>query len=332
MNEPANGLQHRTIQANGLEMHVAEQGTGPLVLLVHGFPENWYAWRHQLPALAEAGYRAAAPDMRGYGQTSRPAATEAYALKHLVADMVGLLDALEVERAVIVGNDWGATVAWQAALTRPDRFQGVVALGVPLMGRPPAPPTTFFPQTADEWFYTLYFQEPGLAEAELERDVQASLRKILFAAAGEAGPRWPGDATPNPFGLVSRAHGLLASLPDPVSLPPWLSETDLATYTAAFRASGFSGALNYYRNLDRNWSDQAEFADLKLEVPALYLVGERDTGLAIPGMTEIIAAMPRLAPKLRGVVRLPGAGHWLPQERPQEVSDAIIEFMKGLNI
>jgi pimeloyl-ACP methyl ester carboxylesterase len=323
-------LRHRIIQANGLAMQIAEQGEGPLVLLCHGFPETSYSWRHQLPALAAAGFHAVAPDLRGYGGTARPPGIDQYNLLQLVGDLVGLLDALAVEQAVVVGNDWGATVAWQAALLRPDRFRAVVALSVPMMGQPPVAPTTFFPQTDEALFYTLYFQPPGLAEAELERQVRVSLRKLLFAASGEAGARQPGDGTPNPFGMVSRAHGLLAPLPDPVRLPDWFTEVDLDVYTAAFTASGFTGGLNYYRNLDRNRELLLAFQGLSVQVPALFLVGQRDVGLSIPGMREIIADMPRLVPHLRPPVELVEAGHWLQQERPAEVNAALLAFLHSL--
>lgn len=323
-------IQHRTIEVNGLRMQVSEQGEGPTVLLCHGFPETSYAWRHQLPALAAAGFQAIAPDLRGYGGTASPPDIEDYNLLQLVGDLVGLLDALGVEQAVVVGNDWGATVAWHAALLRPDRFRAVVALSVPMMGQPPVAPTKIFPQTKEALLYTLYFQQPGLAEAEFELQVRQTLRKILFAASGEAGPRQPGDGTPNPFGMVSRQQGLLAPLPDPVTLPGWLTEADLDVYTAAFTASGFAGGLNYYRNLDRNRELLAPFQGLRVQVPALFLIGQRDVGLSIPGMREIIAAMPGLVPQLRPVVEVPEAGHWLQQERPAEVNAALVAFLQSL--
>src|SRR5262244_3585377 len=183
-------ITHRTIETNGIHMHLAEQGEGPLVVLCHGFPESWYSWRHQLAALAEAGFHAVAPDMRGYGQTDRPEAIEAYTLLHLVGDMVGLLDALGESTAVIAGHDWGAPVAWHAALLRPDRFRAVIALSVPFRPRSSVRPTTVMPQTDDAQFYQLYFQMPGVAEAEFERDVQDTLRRLLYSTSGDI-PRGP---------------------------------------------------------------------------------------------------------------------------------------------
>jgi len=172
-------ITHRSIESNGIRMHLAERGEGPLVLLCHGFPESWYSWRHQLVALADAGFRAVAPDMRGYGQTDRPAESEKYTLLHLVGDMVGVLDALEAPTAVIAGHDWGAPVAWHAALLRPERFRAVIGLSVPFRPRGSRRPTSVMPQSDDAVFYQLYFQAPGVAEAELERDVEQTMRAVL---------------------------------------------------------------------------------------------------------------------------------------------------------
>jgi epoxide hydrolase A/B len=195
-------VSHRTVEANGIHLHIAEQGEGPAVLLCHGFPESWYSWRHQLSALAAAGFHAVAPDVRGYGRSDRPEAIEQYTLLHLVGDMVGLLDALGIERAAIAGHDWGAPVAWHAALLRPDRFRGVVGLSVPYRPRTSVVPTSVMPQRDDAVFYQLYFQTPGVAEAEFERDVRTTLAKILYAASGDA-PRPPG-AGGGEVAMVSR--------------------------------------------------------------------------------------------------------------------------------
>lgn len=314
------------IRTNGINMHVAEQGNGPLILLCHGFPETSYSWRYQLTALAQAGYTAVAPDMRGYGKTDSPYDVEAFNVAELAADMVGLLDAYGVEKAIIVGNDWGATVAWQTVLRYPNRFHGLVALGVPMMKRAPVPPTSFFPQMGDLELYALYFQKPGVAEEELELNVSESLAKILYGASGEAGPRQPNDGTPNSFGMVNRKDGLLSTLPLPEAQLPWLTSSDLAEFSNAFEISGFRGGLNYYRNLDKNWELDEAYEDALITTPTLYFVGERDTGLNIPGMKEIIDAMPSVVPNLRGSKIIPGCGHWLPQERPGVLSKAIIEF------
>src|SRR5215475_10185057 len=195
----AAGLNHRTVDTNGIRMHIAEAGSGPLVLLCHGFPESWYSWRHQLAALAEGGFRAVAPDMRGYGRTDRPQAIDQYTLFHQVGDMVGLLDALGAAQAVIAGHDWGAPVAWHAALMRPDRFRGVIGLSVPFRPRGPDRPSTVMPQTEDAVFYQLYFQTPGVAEAELERDVRSTMRRLAYAGSGDAPERAGAD-----IGMVPR--------------------------------------------------------------------------------------------------------------------------------
>jgi pimeloyl-ACP methyl ester carboxylesterase len=320
------GITHRFIETNGIRMHIAETGSGPLVVLCHGFPESWYSWRHQIEALAAAGFHAVAPDMRGYGQTEQPAAIERYTLLHLMGDMVGLLDALGEETAVIAGHDWGAPVAWHVALMRPDRFRAVIGLSVPFRPRGKDRPTSVMPQTADAVFYQLYFQTPGVAEAALEEDVATSIRGILLRLAGEA------PAGTGPFSMVPRAGGLSpgnreASL---APLPAWLTEADLAFYVAEFKRSGFSGGLNWYRNIDRNWEMLAPFAGAKVTVPALYVAGERDLVLAFPGADAMLANLPRFVPALRQIVMLPGCGHWTQQERPEAVNDAMIGFLRSL--
>ncbi|PZA10170.1 alpha/beta hydrolase [Rhodopseudomonas palustris] len=318
------------VQTRTINMSVLAAGTGPCVLLCHGFPETKHAWRHQIEAFARAGYRVVAPDMRGYGHTDAPQRSDQYTVFHAVGDLVALLDALGEKQAVVVGQDWGATIAWQAALLRPDRFHAVIALGVPMMNQPPVPPSQIFPQTEDALFYALYFQQPDVPEAEFSRDVRLTLRKLIFAASGEAGPRKPSDGTPNPFGMVTRSTGLLASLPTPAKLPGWLSDVDFEHLVGAFETSGFTGGLNYYRNLDRNWELQQAYAGRAVEVPALFMIGERDTGLSIPGMDQIIAAMPNLVSDLRGSHVLHEAGHWLQQERSTEVSELIARFLGEL--
>ncbi len=322
-------MKDTVISTATIRMGIIEAGQGPIILLCHGFPETKYAWRHQIEALARAGYRAVATDMRGYGKTESPERPDQYTAFHAVGDLVALLDALGERQAVVVGHDWGATIAWQAALMRPDRFRAVVALSVPMMGQPPVPPSRIFPQDDRNLFYTLYFQDPNGAEAEFGRDVALTLRKLIFAASGEAGFRLPGDSTPNPFGMVSRSTGLLKNLPEPAALPDWLPALDFDRLVQDFEASGFRGGLNYYRNLDRNWELQHAVAGLPITIPALFMIGERDTGLSIPGMNQIIAEMPTLVPDLRGSHVIPEAGHWHQQERPNEVSGAILRFLEG---
>jgi pimeloyl-ACP methyl ester carboxylesterase len=325
MNEPT----QRTVEANGIRIHLAEQGSGSLVLLCHGFPESWYSWRHQLRALSAAGFHAVAPDMRGYGLTDRPDEIDRYTLFHLVGDMVGVLDALGEKTAVVVGHDWGAPVAWHAALLRPDRFRAVVGLSVPYRPRGSIAPTTVMPQNAEASFYQLYFQAPGVAEAELQADVRISLAKILFSGSGDVPRRNPGGPSPG-VGMVPRAGGFLTRMPSPESLPAWLSDADLDFYVQQFKHCGFRGGLNWYRNIDRNWELMAPYAGASVTVPALYMAGDLDLVVSSPRMKEVIADLARYIPQLRGTIMLPGCGHWTQQERAAEVNQAIIEFLRGL--
>ena len=323
-------IQHRHVETNGIRMHIAEQGTGPLVLLCHGFPESWYSWRHQLPALADAGFHAVAPDMRGYGQTDRPEAIDQYTLLHLVGDMVGLLDALGAESAAIAGHDWGAPVAWHAALLRPDRFRAVIGLSVPYRPRGPVRPTTAMPQTDDAQFYQLYFQEPGVAEAELERDVRLSHRRLLYSASGDVPRGETTIASRDAVGMVPRRGGFLSYMADPPALPSWLTEADLDFYTQEFARTGFRGGLNWYRNIDRNWELLAPYAGARVTVPALYVAGDRDLVVAFRGMDQLLPNLSRFVPELRKMIMLPGCGHWTQQERPREVNAAMCDFLAGL--
>lgn len=323
-------VNHRFVETNGIRMHVAECGAGPKVILCHGFPESWYSWRHQLRALAEAGFHAVAPDMRGYGQTDCPAAIEQYTLLHLVGDVLGLLDALGAETAAIIGHDWGAPVAWHAALLRPDRFRAVVGLSVPFIPRLPAQPTSIMPQTEDEIFYQLYFQSPGVAEAELQRDVRRTLRSILYSASGDAPRREQSAGGAGGAGMMPRQGGLLSRLVNPAALPDWLTEADVEFYTAEFTRTGFRGGLNWYRNIDRNWELLAPMAGARVTVPALYVAGDRDLVVGFRGMDHLIAGLSHFVPQLRGTLMLPGCGHWTQQERAPEVNTAVIDFLRKL--
>ena len=319
--------RQRVVETNGIRLRIAEQGAGPLVLLCHGFPESWYSWRHQLSALAAAGFHAVAPDMRGYGGTDRPDDVGQYTLLHLVGDMVGLLDALGELSAVIVGHDWGAPVAWHAALLRPDRFRGVVGLSVPYFPRGTARPTSVMPQTPDAHFYQLYFQAPGVAEAELERDVRRTIRSVLYSGSGDV-PRREGGGTFE-VGMVPRQGGFLSRQVEPTTLPAWLTEADVDYFVGEFSRTGFRGGLNWYRNIDRNWELLAPFASATVGVPALYVAGDRDLVVRFRGMDRLLPNLARLVPRLTKTVMLPGCGHWTQQERPEEVNAAILEFLKG---
>jgi pimeloyl-ACP methyl ester carboxylesterase len=317
-------IEHRFIESNGIRIHIAEAGTGPLVLLCHGFPESWYSWRHQIKALSEAGYHVVAPDMRGYGQTDRPQAIDQYSLFHLVGDMVGLVTALSDKPAVVIGHDWGAPVAWHCALFRPDRFRAVAGLSVPFRPRGPAAPTSVMPQTDSEIFYQLYFHAEGVAEKEFQQDVGTTVRSFF------GGPVNKDDPPLNP--MVPRRGGWLNSLPLPSSLPNWLTDADIDFYVAEFERTGFRGGLNWYRNVDRNWELMAPWSGAKVVVPALYIAGEQDLVVKFPGMDQLIANLKQFVPQLQKTVILPDCGHWTQQEKPNEVNSALLTFLNGLDL
>jgi pimeloyl-ACP methyl ester carboxylesterase len=320
-------IRHRTIQTNGISLHIAEAGEGPLVLLCHGWPESWYSWRHQLPALAAAGYHAVAPDMRGYGRSDAPREIDRYTIFHLVGDMLGLCDSLGAKQAVIVGHDWGSIVAWNAALLRPDRFRGVVGISVPFFPRMPLPPTQMFKAVAgDNFMYILYFQEPGKAERELEADPKRTMRMLLYSASG---------SLPDQTGLrqVPKTAGFLDALFEPAKLPVWLSDSDLEYYAGEFARTGFRGGLNWYRNFDRNWELLAPWTDAKVTVPSYFIGGLRDfvvTGPERNGPGPGVQMLPMFCTDLRGTALLAGAGHWTQQEDPRGTNDALISFLRSL--
>jgi pimeloyl-ACP methyl ester carboxylesterase len=312
-------LIHRVVDTNGIRMHLAEQGSGPLVLLCHGFPESWYSWRHQLAALAAAGYRAVAPDMRGYGDTARPEDAGSYTILHLVGDLVGVLDALGAESCTVVGHDWGAAVAWNAALLRPDRFRAVAALSVPYSPRGSVAPTAAMRKAAgDNFFYMLYFQAPGVAEAELERDVPAALRAIYYSVSAEGEPRRRSWTFP-------KRSAWLDTLQRPERIPRWLTQADFDFYVAQFQRSGFRGGLSWYRAIDRSWELLAPWHHAQITVPALYVAGADDPVLRM--YQSAADNLPRSAPRLTHSIVLPECGHWTQQERPEEVNAALLEFL-----
>src|SRR3954447_1504186 len=326
------GFEHGQVDANGISIHTVAMGDGPLVIFCHGFPESWYSWRHQLPAVAAAGYRAVAIDMRGYGSTSQPADIGAYTVSHLVGDVVGTVAALGEPRAVVVGHDWGAPIAWFSALMRPDMFLAVAALSVPYL-----PPIGALPEgvtlndvmranASGRDYYRLYFQEPGVAEADLEADLERSVLGFLYTISGDIVA--DGVHTVGWDGHFPLGESVTDQLVVPDKLPAWLSAEDLAFYVGELRGSGLRGGLNYYRNINALPAILAPFVGATIEQPALYLGGELDL---IAGNTpEALAALPAAVPGLRRLEIYPGAGHWLQQERPDEVNAALVEFLRGL--
>jgi pimeloyl-ACP methyl ester carboxylesterase len=324
--EPA-GIQHKFVETNGIKMHYAEMGKGPLVVLIHGFPELWYSYRHIIPALANAGYHVVAPDMRGYGQTDAPPRVEDYTQFQFVGDIVGLINSLGEKSAVVVGHDWGAPVAYNTALLRPDIVRGVVLLSVPFGVRGPGgiKPTEGMKQRMPGGmvFYQTYFQAPGVAEKDLEADVQKSLRMLLYSASGSI----PKE---HKWRYVMKSNEkALDTMTDPPALPKWLTQADLDYFTKEFTRTGFRGGLNWYRNQDFFWQNTGFLIGRQLLQPTLYIAGTDDAVVefARGGVDNIEKSVPNLWRK----VMLPGVGHWTEQEAPAEVSKHTIEFLKTLD-
>jgi pimeloyl-ACP methyl ester carboxylesterase len=308
-----------------VKLRVIEAGDrgAPTVILAHGFPELAYSWRHQIPVLAEAGYHVLAPDQRGYGGSSRPDAIEAYNIHQLIADLVGLLDDVGAERAVWVGHDWGAIVVWNAPLLHPDRVAAAAALSVPVVPRAKVPPTQAFRRAFGEnFFYMTYFQEPGVADAELDGDVARTFRRLI------AGPGSMADESAALRMVAPGPEGFIDRLPEPDGLPGWISQQELDHYISEFSRTGFTGGLNWYRNFDRNWETTPELAGAKIPVPCLFIGGTADPVLAF---TRSDRAAQVISGPYREVM-IEGAGHWLQQERPDEVNATLLEFLDGLEL
>ena len=316
-------ITHRTVQTNGINIHIAEAGEGPLVLFLHGFPELWYSWRHQLPALAAAGYHAVAPDVRGYGESDRPHEIEAYTMKNHVADALGILDALGEETAVIVGHDWGSPMAWNSTVLHPDRYRAVASLSIPFLPRSPMPPTQMFKAIfQNNFFYMLYFQEPGVAEEEFESDVRKSMLMFMYGASAEGRDNPQFAATPG----KPADSKLFDGVTPPEQLPRWLTQEDFDYYTEQFKRTGFRGGLNRYRNMDRDWEELPQLAGATVQQPALFIGGEKDPVGTFAPMDPMRASIPNLK-----MVSVPDCGHWTQQERPAEVNAEIIGFLKDLD-
>lgn len=308
-----------------LSQQVIEAGSGPLVILIHGFPELAISWRAQVGALAEAGYRAVAPDMRGYGGTTGPERTEDHAILQLVGDMVALVEALGETQAVVVGHDWGAPVAWHCALLRPDVFRAVAGLSVPFQPRSEHPPIASMKAISKRAglgdLYIVRFQDMT-DQIAFDSDPATALRKMFWAYDGAT----PADGRST--GFIPSGQSLLETISDGAALPPWMSPALFDEYVAAFTARGFTGPMDWYRCLDLNWTQTAFARGKRITVPALFIVGENDPVRHYAGRHE--AGLSDWATDLRGSQVIPGAGHWLQQERPDEVNRLLVDFLAGL--
>jgi pimeloyl-ACP methyl ester carboxylesterase len=316
-------ITERVIETNGVRLHTVEAGESgaPVVVLAHGFPELAYSWRHQIPALAAAGYHVLAPDQRGYGRSTRPADIGAYNVADLSADLIGLLDDVGADKAVFVGHDWGAQVAWGSAQLHPDRLAAVVGLSVPPVPRAQMPPTQAFRAIFGEnFFYMLYFQQPGVADAELDADPAKTLRRVIFGQGA------PGDQAAAMRMLRPGPEGLIERIPEPDGLPSWISADELDHYVAEFSRTGFTGGLNWYRNMDRNWEIQGDLTSAAITLPAMFIGGTDDLvlGFMRPDRAKEVITGPYRE------VLIDGAGHWLQQERPDRVNELLLDFLSSL--
>ena len=318
------GVTFRRIESNGINMRIAEMGdSGPLVLLAHGWPESWYSWRHQITVLAKAGYRVVAPDMRGYGETDAPAEVGAYDIERLTADMVGILDALGEETAIMVGHDWGSIVAWYSVMMYPKRFTALIAMSVPYGGRPKQSPLAYWQEKfGDNFFYILYHNEPGVAEAEYDSDPHGLLSRLYVS------PKSPREE-PMITDRIRSAGGWIGRLGAPKDLPDWLTADDLDYIVSQFENAGFRGGVNYYRNFHRNWEITENLADARVKVPTLFIAGEKDVVIAKATTEALTHTMSRVVDDLRDVVLIPEIGHWVQQEAPERTNAVILEFLRG---
>ena len=318
-------VKFRRVPVGAVELKVAIQGDGPLVVMIHGFPESWYSWRHQMGPIAAAGFTACAIDVRGYGGSDKPHPVEAYDLESLSEDVAGLIEALSPGRpAVVLGHDWGAPIAWTTALVHPEQVRAVAGFSVPYGGIPKVSLSDVIKQiytSQGRFFYQDYFAVEGVAEAEFEADVRGGLRRLYYA--------WSGDASPAIWFSEKRiGDKLLTGLPDPDPFPPWLSDADLDFFVREFESSGFRGPLNRYRNHDRDFAFLRRFQGRRIEQPALFMAGEGDAVLTMFG--DLLTPMKAELADLRGLHLLPGCGHWTQQERPEAVNEVLLPWLTGL--
>lgn len=321
---PIAGVHFRTVETNGIKLRVAEMGEGPLVILVHGWPESWYSWRHQIPAIAAAGYHVIAPDMRGFGKSDKPPAVEDYDIVHLSNDIVGLVDAMGAEKAILIGHDWGAVTTWNTVLLHPERFSAMLAMSVPNGGRGPNHPMDAMRKGyGDNFYYILYHQEPGVAEAEYDADPRGLLSRLY---ASVDAPRDPPTIT-DP---KRSAGGWIGRLGNPKARSPWFTEQDLDYIVGEFKEAGFRGGVNYYRNIGRNWEITPQLAGARIKVPVAFIAGEQDIVINGAKAEALKTMISRVADDIRDVKLIPGAGHWIQQEKPDEVNTFVLDFLKGL--
>jgi pimeloyl-ACP methyl ester carboxylesterase len=319
----------RTIRANGVNIRAAVQGAGPLVVMVHGFPESWYSWRHQMAPLAAAGFTACAIDVRGYGGSDKPHAVEAYAMKEIAADVAGVIDALSPDApAVLIGHDWGAPIVWHTAVLHPKQVRAVAGLSVPYYGLPPVSIDLIIKAMYEDqgkFFYQRYFKDEGVAEAAFEADVRAGLRKLYFTGSGDSQGYW---------GAADKKHGdpLLDGLENPDRFPAWMSEADIDYFVGEFERSGFRGPLNRYRNHTRDWEYMNTVADRIVHQPSLFIVGERDLVLKMFGGSyeQAVERMKANSSDFRGAHLIPKIGHWTQQEAPEATTGLLIDWLATL--
>ncbi|CAL5194776.1 unnamed protein product [Lathyrus oleraceus] len=315
------GIEHRTVEVNGIKMHIAEKGKeGPVVLFLHGFPELWYSWRHQIAALGSLGYRAVAPDLRGYGDTEAPASISSYTGFHMVGDIVALIDSLGVEQVFLVAHDWGALIGWYLCMFRPERIKAYVCLSVPFVRRNSKIKTIDGRRAAyGDDYYICRFQEPGKMEAEMAEVGTAYVLKNILTTRKTGPPILPKGE----FGT-----GFNPDTPD--TLPSWLTEDDLAYYVSKFEKTGFTGGLNYYRNFNLNWELTAPWSGVKIKVPVKFITGELDIVYTTPGMKEYVhgGGFKEDVPNLEEVIVQKGVAHFNNQEAAEEISNHIYEFIK----